>query len=623
VPLSKGLHLLSELEHTVASLLLQQEVLAKFGELALRSDSLDEILTEGCRLVGKALGTDLAKVMELAPDGVTLLVRAGVGWKDDVVGKVKVKAVEGSSEGFALQTGKPIVSDNILTETRFIYADFLKNNGVRAIVSVIILGADDEPPFGILQVDSRRPHHFNEDDTRFLRGYANLLGAAVNRLRISDRIRSAATHDSTTSLPNRVLFRSELERALSQARLDGSCVSLLMIDVDRFKQLNDALGHQVGDAALCAFADRLVEAMPPPALVARLGGDEFVAILPDADGAVAADHAGRVLDALKRPFSVDRRNVDLRASIGISTFPGDGKISAQLIANADSALYAAKKDGGGSARPYKPALRAEQQGQLAMLRHAHTALRNRWIEPFYQPQIALDTGQIRGFEALLRWHHPRVGLQYPATIAYAFDDPSTAGLIGATIMESALSSLEAWLESGVAIEKLAINVSAAEFRDPAYADKLLNRLASRSLAPDLLEIEITETAFFDPNAGSVIAMLNALRSAGVTVALDDFGTGYSSLSHLRDLPVDTIKIDGSFVSGIDKSGRDRAITEAVLALGTALGMTTIAEGVETAAQAAFLKARGCTFAQGFLIAPALDALHAEAHIHGGSVSLAS
>jgi diguanylate cyclase (GGDEF)-like protein len=610
---------LAKRDRTVASLLLQQEVLAKFGELALRSDSLDEILTEGCRLVSKALDTDLAKVMELQADGVTLLVRAGVGWKDGVVGELTVRADKGSSEGFALHTGQPVISDNIQTETRFTYADFIRDNGVEAIVSVIILGADNKPPFGILQVDSRSPRRFTEEDARFLCGYANLIAAAVDRLRISDRIRIAAMYDSTTSLPNRVLFRGELEQALSRARLAGKSLSLLVIDLDRFKQINDMLGHQVGDAALCAFAARLVEALPPAAVVARLGGDEFVALLPDTDRSAAARHADRVIDALKRPFSVERRNVDLRASIGISTFPGDGKVSPQLIGNADAALYAAKKDGGGRARTFEPALRAEQQSQLAMLRHAHTALKNRWIEPFYQPQIALNTGQVRGFEALLRWHHPRAGLQYPATIAYAFDDPSTAGLIGATIMESALSSLTGWIESGVAIDKLAINVSAAEFRDAAYAEKLLNRLAAHGLAPDLLEIEITETAFFDSNAGRVVAILNDLRAAGITVALDDFGTGYSSLSHLRDLPVDTIKIDGSFVDGIDKSRRDRSITEAVLTLGAALGMTTIAEGVETAAQAAFLKARGCTFAQGFLIAPALDALQAEAHISANSV----
>lgn len=607
---------MSELDPTVASLLRQQEVLARFGELALRSENLDEILTEGCRLVSEALGTDLAKVMELRDDGITLLVRAGVGWADGVVGEVTVKAVKGSSEGYALQTGQPVVSDDIETETRFKYADFITDSGVKAIVSVIILGAEGQPPFGILQVDSRTPRHFGDGDARFLRGYANLIAAAVDRLRVSEKNRLAATHDSTTSLPNRALFRSELERALAQARESAAPLSLLLIDLDRFKEINDRLGHQVGDAALSGFAGRLVSAFAEGTMVARLGGDEFVIMLPGVDCAAAIEYAEQALRALVRPFHAKGRNVDLRASIGVSTFPADGKASTQLIGSADLALYAAKKAGGSRARAYEPALRAEQLGQLAMLRHARTALKNDWISPFYQPQISLATGETRGFEALLRWHHPRVGLQYPSTIAYAFDDPSTAGAIGSTVADAAFSDLKRWIDAGLSIEKLALNVSAAEFRNPAYAEKLLKRLAAHGLAPALLEIEITETAFLDPGVSNVLTGLEHLRSAGVTVALDDFGTGFSSLSHLRDLPVDTIKIDRTFVDGLDKRAKDRSIIGAVLTLGTALGMATIAEGVETAAQAKFLAERGCTFAQGYFYSPAIDAPQAGLQLAG-------
>jgi diguanylate cyclase (GGDEF)-like protein len=232
------------------------------------------------------------------------------------------------------------------------------------------LGAKDGPPFGILQVDSRTPRLFDKHDTRFLRGYANLIAAAVSRLRTADRILIAAAHDSVTALPNRALFRSELDLALAHALQADSPVSLLLIDLDRFKQINDVLGHQVGDAALCAFAARLVEALPVGTMIARLGGDEFVAIIQNEGRAAAAPRAQAVLDALTRPFSVDGRNVDLHASIGISTFPADGKVAPQLIRSADLALYAAKKDGGSRARAFDPSLRAERQGQLAMLRHA-------------------------------------------------------------------------------------------------------------------------------------------------------------------------------------------------------------------------------------------------------------
>jgi diguanylate cyclase (GGDEF)-like protein len=606
----------------VASLLRQQDGLAKFGELALRSDSLDDLLDEGCRLVSEALGTDFAEVMELDRDGTTLSMRAGVGRESGFGDALTVDVIEGSFAQYALSTREPLVSEDIRTERRFEHADFVRDSGIRAIASVIILGAGNKPPFGLLQVDSCLPRRFSKQDTRFLQGCANLMAAAVDRLSHSERIRTAATHDPMTSLPNRDTFRNVLAQSLRQAQAAGQKASLLLIDVDRFKQINDLRGHPVGDAALRAVAARLVEALPKGIMVARLSGDEFAAILTETDNAAAARHADRALDGLRRSFSVEGRDVDLRASVGISTFPDDGTVPSQLIGNADTALNAAKRDGGGTARAYTPLLRVEHHRQLAMLRHARAALNNAWISPFYQPQISLATGEVRGFEALLRWHHPRVGMQYPATIACAFDDPSTAGLIGTTIMEAALSRLRRWVDSGLAIQKLAVNVSPAEFRDFYYGERLLDRLAERGLSSTLLEIEVTESAFVGPNVRNVVTTLEKLRAAGISVALDDFGTGFSSLSHLRDLPVDTIKIDRSFVNGIDRSPRDRAITEAVLMLGEALGMTTIAEGVETATQALFLKTNGCTYAQGFLIAPALDALQAEAVMHRDSPAYA-
>jgi diguanylate cyclase (GGDEF)-like protein/PAS domain S-box-containing protein len=427
-----------------------------------------------------------------------------------------------------------------------------------------------------------------------------------------DRVMWAATHDSVTGLPNRTYFRTELEAALATAAMAvDSEVSLLLIDLDRFKHINDLLGHQAGDDALSVFAGRVAAVMPRTATLARLGGDEFAAILPGVDVAAAADIAQRLIGRLKSPFSVSDRKIDLHASIGISTFPQDAKGASQLIHSADLALYAAKKAGGARAWTFTPQLRHEGRQQLSMLRHARRVLDNGWIEPFYQPKINLATGRVAGFEALLRWRHPRVGLQLPRTIAYAFDDINIAGLLGAAMAEAVLSDIRRWMDRGIAVGKIAMNASAAELRDPGYAERLLTRLERHRICPSMVELEITETAFLDDRACNVIAMLTALRSAGMTVALDDFGTGFSSLSHIRDFPVDTIKIDSSFVAGIDTSPRDRAITEAVLALGSALGMTTVAEGVETQAQADFLVAHGCQLGQGFLFSPAIEAAAVE------------
>ncbi len=380
-----------------------------------------------------------------------------------------------------------------------------------------------------------------------------------------------------------------------------------MIDLDQFKSINDMLGHQTGDDALSAFAARIAEAMPEDALLARLGGDEFAAVLPGTDIAAAAVIGERLLAHLKPSFLAGTRTIDLRASIGISAFPVDGRGYSALIDHADLALYSAKDAGGAMVRTFAPILAARRQRELAKLRHARLALAKGWIEPFYQPKIILASGQTSGFEALLRWRHPRVGLQLPHTIAHAFDDSHLAAMLGGAMAEAVLADMGIWADQGTSFGKIAINVSAAELRKPDYASGLLMRLQRHGIAATGIELEITETAFLEERAGSVIAALGTLRAAGMTVALDDFGTGFSSLSHLRNFPVDTIKIDSSFVVGLENNGRDRDIIKAVLQLGNALGMTTVAEGIENEAQADFLATHGCALGQGFYFAPALPA----------------
>lgn len=434
-----------------------------------------------------------------------------------------------------------------------------------------------------------------------------------------DQIAWAATHDSVTGLPNRTAFRNQTETALATAALQGDDCSMMLIDLDQFKSINDMLGHQAGDDALSAFADRIAKAMPEHALLARLGGDEFAAILPGTDIAAAKAIGEELLAHLKPPFHAGDRTIDLRASIGVSAFPLDGRGYSALVHSADLALYSAKEAGGSKVRAFSPVLRARRRAELSMLRDAREVLDNGWIEPFYQPKIILATGRVAGFEALLRWRHPRAGPQLPGTIAPAFGDSYLAGLLGITMADAVLMDMSKWAKAGTFVGKIAINVSAAEFLNPDYAPDLLDRLKRHGISASDLELEITETTFLDKRGGNVIAALDTLRAAGMTVALDDFGTGFSSLSHLRDFPVDTIKIDRSFVIGLESSQRDRDIIRAILQLGNALGMTTIAEGVETQAQADFLSAHGCMFGQGFLFAPALAAAEATHRTEYGAI----
>lgn len=422
-----------------------------------------------------------------------------------------------------------------------------------------------------------------------------------------DRINWAATHDALTGLPNRSAFQARFDRALGHAGREAEPLGLLLIDLDNFKHVNDSLGHQAGDRALIAFAERIREAMPADGIVFRFGGDEFAVILPRADASAAAVAANDLTSLLQRPASIGDRNLDLRASIGVAAYPNEGNDAIDLVQNADLALYAAKAAGGATMRSFDPALRAKLKHQLSMLSQARDALDNGWIQAYYQPKVSLATGRIVGLEALLRWRDPKTGLKLPATIASAFDDTELAGLIGETMVLTVLGDMKGWIARGVPVGKVAINASAAEFRGAGFAERLLARMAAFDVPPAMLELEITETALLGDSPANVVAELETLRAAGMTIALDDFGTGFSSLSHLRNFPVDAIKIDRSFVAGLSDSAEDRAIVEAILRLGEALGMTTVAEGVETQAQADHLRAHGCTLAQGFLYAPALDA----------------
>ena len=457
-------------------------------------------------------------------------------------------------------------------------------------------------------------HPLHNDAGEVVR-YIVMLKDITDEKTAQERINWVATHDSVTGLPNRTPFQNALEQALADAAHAGTEVALLLIDLDNFKQINDTLGHQAGNQALTAFALRIGSLIPASGMLARIGGDEFAAILPLANAAVAIHLANRISDALQRPIPLDERSVDLRASIGVGVFPHHGECSSDLIQSADIALYAAKSAGRSVVRTFESTMRAELQRKLSSLNQARDAIAKDWIEPFYQPKVELATGRTVGFEALLRWRHPWAGIQTPDTIACAFDDPELSGLIGEAMTERVLTDLRGWLDQGAPVGRIAINASAAEFRNPRYAERLLERLAAYRLPPSSLELEITETAFLGDRVDKVLATLELLRGAGILVALDDFGTGFSSLAHLRQFPVDVIKIDRSFVSGIEGGGEDRAIVEAVLYLGRTLGMTTVAEGIETAAQAEFVRAHHCTIGQGYLLGkpiPAGDILFSDA-----------
>jgi diguanylate cyclase (GGDEF)-like protein/PAS domain S-box-containing protein len=423
-----------------------------------------------------------------------------------------------------------------------------------------------------------------------------------------ERASWAANHDALTGLPNRFLFQKTLDEAIACSRIAGGGFAILLLDVDDFKRINDTLGHDAGDALLCTFAERIRGAIRAEDMVARLGGDEFAVMLAgvEEESGVAAA-VDTILSALREPCVHGGRVLDCQASIGASLFPHQGTDRAELLKNADVALYAAKAAGRANLKLFRADMRKEMQARVSMLNLARDALAHRRIVPFYQPKIDLATGAVSGFEALLRWRHPSMGPQSPATIAAAFEDLALASEISDQMIAAVITDLVHWRDDGVDIGHVAINAAAAEFRRGDFADKLLERLHVAALPPSLLQVEVTETVFLGRGAESVERALKLLSGAGAGIALDDFGTGYASLSHLKQFPVDLIKIDRSFVRDLEDDPDDAAIIDAVVNLGRALGIRTVAEGVENERQHGFITSLGCDYGQGFLYGKAAPA----------------
>jgi diguanylate cyclase (GGDEF)-like protein/PAS domain S-box-containing protein len=424
-----------------------------------------------------------------------------------------------------------------------------------------------------------------------------------------ERIRWAARHDALTSLPNRAAFQEALDGAMRQAEDLSTAVGLLLLDVDHLKQTNDCFGHDAGDALLRTLADRLQAVAGGSEVVARLGGDEFAILLRDVHG-----EAGllRVVEAisqsLRDPFVYGGRILDCHATIGGSLYPRDGHSGAELLKAADMALYAAKSAGRGGLLLFRPEMRADMQRRSSMISLARTAIDNERVTPFYQPQVELCSGRLVGFEALLRWHHPGTGIHLPGDISAAFDNLDLAVALSDRMFGLAIADMRRWLDEGIEFGTIAVNASAAEFRHDDLAERVLDRLARAGVPATRLEVEVTEMVFLGSGADYVDRALKVLSGAGVRIALDDFGTGYASLSHLKQYPVDIIKIDRGFVSELGRGADDAAIVDAVINLGSSLGMEIIAEGIETQAQADYLIKRGCGFGQGHLFGRATDAL---------------
>jgi diguanylate cyclase (GGDEF)-like protein len=430
-------------------------------------------------------------------------------------------------------------------------------------------------------------------------------GASLVLTDISTHVRDAErrARDSLTGLMLRGVLKERLAEIIALTTCEGTGAAVHYIDLDRFKQVNDTLGHPIGDLLLVKVAERLRSTLEGGDIAARLGGDEFVVVQCRAENPEAVQsRAARLTDLIGRTYVVQGHMLNIGASVGIALCPADGADAESLLRHADLALYRAKADGRGVARFFEPAMNARMQARRLLEADLRRALARRQFRLNFQPLVNLAADRISGFEALIRWHHPERGLVPPAEFIPLAEEIGLITQIGEWVLRTACKEAASWPTQAT----VAVNISPLQFKNGKLANTVISALAQANLSPERLELEITESALLD-ETNLVLKTLHTVRDLGVRVSMDDFGTGYSSLSYLRKFPFDKIKIDQSFVKGLGSSSDCDAILRAVANLGASLGMRTTAEGVETSDQLARIRAEGCTEVQGYLTGRPLSA----------------
>jgi diguanylate cyclase (GGDEF)-like protein len=440
-----------------------------------------------------------------------------------------------------------------------------------------------------------------------IRGIVLTSRDITERKRAEERVQYLANYDVLTGLPNRFLMQDRLAQVIAQAHRNRLRVALMHIDLDRFKVVNETLGHYVGDALLKQAAERVRKATREADTVARVGGDEFTIVFPNVTSVQTLSAAAEVmLDDLAKPFPSEGQELFVSASVGISLYPDDAGSVDELITHADAAMSTAKHLGRNNFQFFTSNMNQEVQERMLIEAGLRTAIQRDELSLVFQPKIDLATRRIFGAEALLRWKHPKLGMISPSRFIPVAEEAGLVGQIGEWVLHAACRQIREWQDAGYSLQ-VAVNVSARQFQEYDVAELVMEIMRDTGVLARNLEIELTESAVMNDAESSIIT-LERLATLGVQIAIDDFGTGYSSLSYLKRLPLDLLKIDQSFVRDISSDPNDAAIVRAIITLARALGIKVIAEGVENEAQLAFLNAHGCQYAQGYLFGRPLTTL---------------
>ena len=598
-------------QEAVARQARQQAAVAALGRFALDEQDLEAVMDRVAESVAETLEIELCEVFEITPRGSALRLVAGVGWPEGHVRRALVPAGPETQIGFTLQQQVPVVTTDIGDESRFVFPPAFVEAGARAGIAVVVAARGGA--WGVLGAHAREPRRFASDEADFLRAVANVVSSAVDRNRVDEEVRHRAMHDPLTGLPNRALALDRLEGALARRRRDGRAVAVLLADLDQFKLVNDSMGHRAGDDLLVALAPRLHDAVRPSDTVARLGGDEFLVVCEQLDGPHEAIRvAERVAQAINQPIVLATAEHFITASIGIAVAETADADPADLLRDADAAMYRAKERGRGRYELFDDVLRKRVLNRMRTENELRRGIEQGELRVVYQPVVSLADGTVMAVEALVRWQHPERGLVEPVEFISIAEESGLIGALGDWVLTAACRDGAAWQRRFPRAEPLlvCVNTSPRQLANAAFPARVADIMGRHGLAPGSLALEITESVLME-EAHAPVTVLASLREYGLRLMLDDFGTGYSSLSYLKRFPLDVLKIDRSFVAGLGRDDEDSAIVAAIVQMAQTLGLTVIAEGVERQEQLDRLRELGCDRAQGRLIAEPMPAEQVE------------
>jgi diguanylate cyclase (GGDEF)-like protein/PAS domain S-box-containing protein len=583
----------------------QQAAISELGMHALEDPDIDTLLNEAVSITALALGVEYCKILELLPDGKALLLKAGVGWKTGSVGCVTVGADNASQVGYTLISGKPVIVDDMRTETRFSAPPLLLDHSVVSGMSVVIKSKNYV--YGVIGVHTPRRRTFTGDDANFLQAIAIMIADVTERKKLSAHIDHIASYDALTDLPNRILFIDRVTRTISRSKREKEQIAVLYLNLDRFKVINDSMGNETGDRLLKSVAERIVNCVREGDTVSRMGSDEFAIMLGGITSAPDITKVSqKIIEAVSKPFVLDVREMHITASIGISMYPQDDEETEGLIKKASAAMLQAKEHGRNNDRFYNTEMETASYEMMMLENDLRKALDRKEFLLYYQPQVDINTGRIIGVEALVRWMHPDRGMVSPAEFIPLAEETGLIIPIGEWVLHTALAQNKAWQEEGLAPVKISVNFSSVQFRQKDPVELVANALRETGLDPGYMELEITESVIMK-GADAAIKKFQELKGLGIHICMDDFGTGYSSLSYLKRFPIDILKIDQSFARNVTTDTNDASIVTATIAMAHGLGLKVIAEGVETREQLEFFRSHKCEVIQGYLFSKPLPA----------------